>query len=145
MPALAPVLLASTRPRSDTKLLRVQGVCDEHGTKVVHRFVQHRKLTQLMQSTAQAPSLRAKPGEEVATVDPRQVCLHGLVLCMPGLCSWSWQTLLPRCKAGSQRARILSCRTLITSSLQSQPRAAITSPSTVRALALPSLLRSGQS
>ena len=50
-----------------------QGVCDEHGTKILHRFVQHRKLVQLMHS-AGGQGFKGKPGEEAATVDPRQVC-----------------------------------------------------------------------
>ena len=50
-----------------------QGVCDEHGTKILHRFVQHRKLVQLMNSAGGQGS-KGKPGEEAASVDPRQVC-----------------------------------------------------------------------
>ena len=76
--------LYADRAQASTCLIRGcawQGACDVHGTKILHRFVQHRKLVQLMNSARGAP--KSKPSEEAASVDPRQVGPTCSALCDP--------------------------------------------------------------
>ena len=53
----------------------MQGLCDEHGTKLLHRFAQHRKLAQMLQQSSHhggSPRGKGAP-EEAPILDPRQV------------------------------------------------------------------------
>ena len=68
----------------------MQGLCDEHGTKLLHRFAQHRKLAQMLQQSSQhGGSPRVKgAAEETPILDPRQVPTPSVLQSVQARGSW---------------------------------------------------------